>query len=156
MKFAAVIASAAAFIAAASQASPLVWTNCAPPGAVVSDVSFKMDGEWACVGEKVCGTLTGIFPDPIIQGSKLVVSVKYLGRITNTFNADLCTVLGESGYNCPVPAGPKTIHACIHYNGEVVNIPGNTTMYAYNGDSKYLFCQASTVMNKNCTLSPNP
>jgi hypothetical protein len=122
MKFAAVIASAAAFIAAASQASPLVWTNCAPPGAVVSDVSFKMDGEWACVGEKVCGTLTGIFPDPIIQGSKLVVSVKYLGRITNTFNADLCTVLGESGYNCPVPAGPKTIHACIHYNGEVVNV----------------------------------
>lgn len=122
MKFPVVIASAAAFIAAASQATPLVWTNCAPPTAIVSGASFQMDGEWSCVGEKVCGTLTGTFANPIIQGAELTVTVRYLGRVTNTFSADLCTVLGESGYNCPIPAGPKTLHACIDYNGDVVDV----------------------------------
>ncbi|KAF9151107.1 hypothetical protein BG015_007091 [Linnemannia schmuckeri] len=143
MKFVTIIASAAAFIAVTSQAAPLVWTNCATSSTTqVLDASFQMDGEWACLGEKVCGTLTGTFAKPIIQGAELTVTVKYLGRVTNTFAADLCTVLGESGYNCPIPAGPKTLHACINYNGEIADIYGDTTVFASNGDNAVLFCQA--------------
>ncbi|KAF8946268.1 hypothetical protein BGZ47_000953 [Haplosporangium gracile] len=57
-------------------------------------------------------TLTGTFVKPIIQGAELTVIVKYLGLATNAFAVGLSTVLGESGYNCPIPAGPKTLHAC--------------------------------------------
>ncbi|KAH7053890.1 hypothetical protein BKA57DRAFT_435368 [Linnemannia elongata] len=156
MKFITILASAVALLAVTSQATALNWTNCAPPTAQVPDASFKMDGEWACVGQKVCGTLTGTFAKPIIQNSKLVITVKYLGRVTNTFQRDFCTVLAENGYNCPIPAGPKTIHACVDYNGEVVNVYGDTTVQVNNGDNGILFCQTSRVMNQNCTTNPNP
>ncbi|KAK3811696.1 MAG: hypothetical protein JOS17DRAFT_779770 [Linnemannia elongata] len=156
MKFNTILVSAAALVAFTSQATALVWTNCAPPSAQIPDATFTMDGEWACVGQKVCGTLTGTFEKPIIQNSKLSITVKYLGRVTNIFNRDFCTVLADSGYNCPIPAGPKTIHACVDYNGEVLNVNGNTIVQVTNGDNEILFCQASTVMNQNCTANPNP
>ncbi|KAF9543412.1 hypothetical protein EC957_000923 [Mortierella hygrophila] len=156
MKFTTILASAAALLAVTSQATALDWTNCANPSSQVPDATFKMDGEWACIGEKVCGTLTGTFEKPIIQGAKLDIIVRYLNKITSTFNADLCTVLAESGYNCPIAAGPKTLHACVKYNGTIVNVPGSTTVSARNGDGNTLFCQASVVTNQNCPATPNP
>ncbi|KAK3811695.1 MAG: hypothetical protein JOS17DRAFT_841883 [Linnemannia elongata] len=141
MKFT-ILASAAALIAVTSQATALEWKSCAPPSVQIPDATFKMDGEWACIGQKVCGTLTGTFEKPIIQNSKLSITVKYLGRVTSTFNKDFCTVLADNGYNCPIPAGPKTIHACVDYNGTVVNVPGDTTVQVINGDNRILFCQA--------------
>ncbi|KAG9068549.1 hypothetical protein KI688_010824 [Linnemannia hyalina] len=155
MKFTTILASAAALLAVTSQATALDWTNCADSSSQVPDATFKMDGEWACIGEKVCGTLTGTFEKPIIQDARLNILVKYQGRITSTFSADLCTVLAESGYNCPIAAGPKTLHACVNYNGTVVNIPGSTTVSAQNGDGNNLFCQAATVTNQNCATTPN-
>ncbi|KAG0289295.1 hypothetical protein BGZ96_007110 [Linnemannia gamsii] len=156
MKFAVIIASTAALIAATSQATPLVWSNCAEIS-FIPDASFTMDGEWSCLGEKVCGTLTGNMQFPIIEGAALKVTTRYLGRHTAIKEVDFCSTLAESGYNCPIPAGPKTFHACIDWKGEVPNIPVAVTVGAINGDGGTIFCQASSaVMNKNCTLTPNP
>ncbi|KAF9142249.1 hypothetical protein BGX30_003054 [Mortierella sp. GBA39] len=156
MKFTTILASAAALLAATSQATALNWTNCADSSSQVPDATFTMDGEWACIGEKVCGTLTGTFEKPIIQDAILNITVRYANRITNNFGVDLCTILAESGYNCPIAAGPKTLHACVDYDGSVVNVPGSTTVSAVNGDGNNLFCQVSTVTNQNCPTTPNP
>ncbi|KAG0321444.1 hypothetical protein BGZ97_011325 [Linnemannia gamsii] len=158
MKSTAIIAAVAtALLAVSTKAAPLVWSDCSTGPTQVTDATFKMDGEWSCLGEKVCGTLTGNFTSPLIEGSQLSVEVRYLGRLTGSYRGDLCAILKESGYNCPIPAGPKTLHACINYNATVPNINTVATVQARNGDGYTLFCQKTpAVMNKNCTLTPNP
>ncbi|KAG0288818.1 hypothetical protein BGZ96_007440 [Linnemannia gamsii] len=144
MKSAAIIAIVAtALLAVSTKATPLVWSNCATSSTLVPDASFKMDGEWSCLGEKVCRNLTGNLQSPIVQGAKLNFAVKYLGRVTGNFNGDLWAILAESGYNCPIPPAPKTFHACINWNGVFPNIGNKVTMNAVNGDGSTVFCQFS-------------
>lgn len=98
------------------------WTSCDTKAAVVSNPTFKMVGEWACIGEKVCGTLTGNFTKPIVQPSTLTVAVKWMSSTTSGFQTDFCALMAENGQNCPIPAGPKTLHACIDYKGVATEV----------------------------------
>ncbi|KAF9935358.1 hypothetical protein FBU30_003148 [Linnemannia zychae] len=141
MKFAAILVAALAI--AATQVNGLTWTDCSDSVPDISNPVFKMVGEWNCIGEKTCGTLTGNLEHPIVDGATLEVSVEYLGNITGEFFGDFCAILAESGINCPVAPGPKTFHACINYNGEVTDIPTEAKVWALNGDGRPLFCQKS-------------
>ncbi|KAF9923456.1 hypothetical protein FBU30_006517 [Linnemannia zychae] len=142
MKFAATLVAALAI--AATQVNGLTWTDCS--GNTVPDISnqvFNMDGEWNCVGQRTCGTLSGNLIYPITEGATLDVVVKYLGRVTGSYNGNLCSILAESGVNCPIAPGPKTFHACIDYGGINTDIPTVATVSSSNGNGHLLFCQTS-------------
>ncbi|KAF9097627.1 hypothetical protein BGX23_008353 [Mortierella sp. AD031] len=163
MKYTIIIAAAFA-VFAATQTEALDWKLCeifpnsgSPLGPTdFTDVTFKMDGEWACVGQKICGTLTGNLQTPIVDPAQFVIQVKYLGRVTHSYQRDFCKLMANNGYSCPIAAGPKTITACIDdWPGTVVDIPTSVTMHAVNGNNHVGFCvEAKGAMNKNCTTTP--
>ncbi|KAF9091427.1 hypothetical protein BGX29_010955 [Mortierella sp. GBA35] len=151
MKFTTIVASALALFAVA-QAEPLAWSDCAGGPADFENVSFVMATDQACVGQKVCGTLTGNLINPIAEGSTFSIEVKYLGRITRYYERDFCSLMAENGITCPIAPGPKTINACISdWNADQIGIPTDVTMSVRNGNLYPSFCQrTSGAMNVQC------
>ncbi|KAG0274657.1 hypothetical protein BGZ95_009572 [Linnemannia exigua] len=103
------------------------------------------------VAANVCATGTGSLSTPVIQGAKLAITGRYLGRLVYTDNQDLCALMSAQGHPCPIPTTMTAITACVLVKP---NAPPNVgvalQVIATNGDGGVLFCQAATVTAKVC------
>ncbi|KAG0377578.1 hypothetical protein BGX24_005853 [Mortierella sp. AD032] len=109
------------------------------------------NGGLRVTSSKVCATGTGTLSTPVIQGAKLAISGRYLGRLVYTDNQDLCALMASQGFTCPLPTTMTAITACVLVKP---NAPPNVgvalTVQATNGDGGLLFCQSATVIAQNC------
>ncbi|KAG0232260.1 hypothetical protein B0O80DRAFT_423146 [Mortierella sp. GBAus27b] len=152
MKF--IAAFAALAFAAMAQAQ---LTSCA--GSTPTDMtgtSITLTPSTLCINQNVCATVSGTLINPIADSptkkASLSIIGRYLGRVVYTDNHDLCTVLGASGYPCPVPVTTTLVTACVLVLPNApANIPVALTIQAVNGNGNLIFCQSGTVTATTCT-----
>ncbi|KAF9399984.1 hypothetical protein BGZ76_007808 [Entomortierella beljakovae] len=113
MKFIAAIASLAFIAIAQSQDAPANWTSCASGQTQLEVTSFITEPYPFCVGEQVCGNIVGTLNTPIIEGAKVSITGRYLGKIVYTDNQDFCAALAAQGTPCPVPTSVTSLRACV-------------------------------------------
>ncbi|KAF9574611.1 hypothetical protein EC968_006026 [Mortierella alpina] len=143
MKF--ITAIAALFVATVANAQ-VPFTNCATGPTDITIDTFSIAPYPLCVGKEVCATGTGVLSTPVIEGAKLSIIGKYLGRVVYTDNHDLCTLMAAQGHPCPIPTTLTSITACVPVKSTApANIPVQLTVQATNGNNHVLFCQAATV-----------
>ena len=120
--FAAVVAIVALASTAAAQ---MQYTNCATAPTQFQMTSATWSPSPACIGKDICAVGTGTLNTPIIQGAKLSLTARYLGRLVYTDNQDLCAVLAAQGTPCPVAAGAAVLKGCVKIKE---NVPPNVTI----------------------------
>ncbi|KAG0293709.1 hypothetical protein BGZ96_002429 [Linnemannia gamsii] len=148
MKF---IAAFAALLVATVANAQVPFTNCANGPTQIAIDSFKIEPYPLCINKNVCAIGTGVLSTPVIEGSTLSISGRYLGRLVYQDNHDLCTLMGSQGFPCPLPTTMTSIKACVLVKSSAPpNIAVALEVKAINGDSGTLFCQSATVTAKNC------
>ncbi|KAF9919939.1 hypothetical protein FBU30_010347 [Linnemannia zychae] len=151
MKFTTFIA--ALFIAAVAKAQTMPpVTNCATTPTQIQITSFTLDPYPLCINELVCASGTGTLSTPVIEGAKLAITGRYLGRLVYTDNQDLCALLASQGFQCPIPTSMTSITACVLVKPSAPpNVGVALQVLATNGDGGVLFCQAANgVVATNC------
>ncbi|KAF9104955.1 hypothetical protein BGX29_000929, partial [Mortierella sp. GBA35] len=88
MKFLAALAALVVAAVANAQTMPPV-TNCATTPTQITITSFTLTPYPLCINQQVCATGTGTLSTPVVQGAKLAITGRYLGRIVYTDNHDL-------------------------------------------------------------------
>ncbi|KAF9155867.1 hypothetical protein BG015_008229 [Linnemannia schmuckeri] len=148
MKF---IAAIAALVVAAVANAQVPFTNCASGPTQIAIQTFSIAPYPLCINQNVCATGTGILNTPVIAGSTLSITGRYLGRLVYTDNHDLCTLMASQGFPCPLPTTMTSITACVLVKPNAPpNIGVALQVVAVNGDGGTLFCQAATVTAKVC------
>ncbi len=108
---------------ASTVAAQMNYTSCSSYSAFhLTSVSWSPSP--ACIGKDLCAIGTGTLDQPIIQGAKLSLSAKYLGRVVYTDSQDLCAVLAAQGTPCPIPAGLAVLKGCVKIKATA---PANVT-----------------------------
>ncbi|KAF9131544.1 hypothetical protein BGW39_001655 [Mortierella sp. 14UC] len=150
MKFFAAIAALVVAAVANAQTVP-PFTNCATTPTQITISAFTVAPYPLCINQNVCATGTGTLSTPVIQGAKLAITGRYLGRLVYTDNQDLCALMAAQGHPCPIPTSLNAITACVLVKP---NAPPNVgvalQVVATNGDGGLLFCQSATVVAKVC------
>ncbi|KAF8942837.1 hypothetical protein BGZ47_006078 [Haplosporangium gracile] len=148
MKF---IAALAALVVATVANAQVPFTNCASGPTQIAINTFSLSPYPLCINKNVCATGTGTLNTPVIQGSTLSITGRYLGRLVYTDNHDLCTLMASQGFPCPLPTTMTSITACVLVKPNAPpNIGVALQVQAINGDGGTLFCQAATVTAKTC------
>ncbi|KAF9085851.1 hypothetical protein BGX23_009333 [Mortierella sp. AD031] len=148
MKF---ITALAALVVAAVANAQVPFTNCATTPTQIAITNFSIAPYPLCINQNVCATGTGTLSTPVVQGAKLAITGRYLGRIVYTDNHDLCTLMAAQGFPCPIPTTMTAITACVLVKPNAPpNIGVALQVLATNGDGGILFCQSATVQAKNC------
>ncbi|KAG0376443.1 hypothetical protein BGX24_007750 [Mortierella sp. AD032] len=145
MKFIAAIAALVVAAVATAQTIPPI-TSCATGPTQIAITAFTLTPYPLCINQMVCASGTGTLSTPVIQGAKLAITGRYLGRLVYTDNHDLCTLMAAQtpSFICPLPVTMTSITACVLVKP---NAPANAT----NGDGGLLFCQtANGVIATNC------
>ncbi|KAF9417825.1 hypothetical protein BGZ76_004486, partial [Entomortierella beljakovae] len=109
MKFIAAIASLAFIAAVQSQDAPASWVSCASGESQLEVSSFITEPYPFCVGQQVCANIEGTLSAPIIEGAKVSIIGRYLGKIVYTDNQDFCALLAAQGTPCPVPTSVTSL-----------------------------------------------
>ncbi|KAG9324917.1 hypothetical protein KVV02_008479 [Mortierella alpina] len=137
-----IFATLVGFVAlACTAAAQMNYTNCATSPTQFHMTSVTWSPSPACIGKNLCAVGTGTLDVPIIQGAKLSLSGKYLGRVVYTDNQDLCAVLAAQGTPCPVAAGAAVLKGCVKIKESAPpNVGCAFTTLATNGDGGLLFC----------------
>ncbi|KAK3844166.1 MAG: hypothetical protein J3R72DRAFT_473422 [Linnemannia gamsii] len=153
MKFIAAIAALVVAAVATAQTIPPI-TSCATGPTQIAITAFTLTPYPLCINQMVCASGTGTLSTPVIQGAKLAITGRYLGRLVYTDNHDLCTLMAAQtpSFICPLPVTMTSITACVLVKP---NAPANVgvalTVQATNGDGGLLFCQtANGVIATNC------
>ncbi|KAG0302929.1 hypothetical protein BGZ97_002118, partial [Linnemannia gamsii] len=110
MKF---IAAIAALVVAAVANAQVPFTNCANGPTQIAINNFSISPYPLCINQNVCATGTGTLNTPVIEGSTLSITGRYLGRLVYTDNHDLCTLMASQGFPCPLPTTMTSITACV-------------------------------------------
>ncbi|OAQ27819.1 hypothetical protein K457DRAFT_20824 [Linnemannia elongata AG-77] len=117
MKFIATITAlttAAAVTSAEFQMPPPSnFSSCASGPTQLALTSFTVSPSPMCIGEESCYTASGTLNTGIIDGARLSVTGRWLGRLVYTNSANLCDVIAAGDHKgCPIPAGPVTLKIC--------------------------------------------
>ncbi|KAF9149734.1 hypothetical protein BG015_008449 [Linnemannia schmuckeri] len=143
MKFIAALATLVLAAVASAQTMPTPY-NCATGPTQISITSFTLSPYPLCINQNVCATGTGTLSTPVIEGSTLSITGRYLGRLVYTDNHDLCALLASQGFQCPMPTTMTSITACVLVKPNAPpNIGVALRVVAVNGDGGTLFCQAA-------------
>ncbi len=92
-----------------------MFTNCATglTDMIIEGMgNFSLSPSPLCVGRNACATAVGTLLTPIIRPSTFSITGKYLGRIVYTDNQNLCSLLHDQGFFCPIPTSVTTITVC--------------------------------------------
>ncbi|KAF9952780.1 hypothetical protein BGZ70_000484, partial [Mortierella alpina] len=135
-------ASLLGFVAlACTAAAQMNYTNCATTPTRFQMTSATWSPSPACVGKDLCAAGTGTLDAPIIQGARLVLTGRYLGRLVYTDEHDFCAVLAAQGTPCPVAAGAVVLKGCVKIKENAPpNVGVDFRTVATNGDGGLLFC----------------
>ncbi|KAF9923380.1 hypothetical protein FBU30_006562 [Linnemannia zychae] len=149
MKFIAAFAALLAASAVNAQSPP--FTSCATTPTQMTVTGFTLNPYPLCINKPVCATVTGSLNTPIIDGAKIAITGRYLGRLVYTDNQDLCPILAASGLPCPVATTATTVTACVLVKPSAPpNVGVSLQILATNGDGGVIFCQTATVTAVNC------
>ncbi|KAF9338472.1 hypothetical protein BGZ91_008747 [Linnemannia elongata] len=80
MKFIAALATLVLAAVASGQTMPTPY-NCATGPTQIAITSFTLSPYPLCINQMVCATGTGTLSTPVIQGSTLSITGRYLGRL---------------------------------------------------------------------------
>ncbi|KAG0250576.1 hypothetical protein BG011_008245 [Mortierella polycephala] len=150
MKFFTAIAALVAVAVANAQTSP-TFTDCSTGSTDMTVTGLTLTPYPLCAGGQVCAIVTGTLTSSVTSPAGLSITGKYLGRVVYTDAVDLCTVLGESGYPCPIDTTVTSVEACVDIKPTApVGIPVSLTLLATNGNGNVLFCQVATVTAAAC------
>ncbi|KAF9547743.1 hypothetical protein EC957_007908 [Mortierella hygrophila] len=129
----------------------VMFTNCATVSTQLDVETFGVAPYPLCVNKNMCLTSTGTLTTPVIAGSTLIISGKYLGRQVYTDAHDFCTLLNAQGSPCPIPVTVHALTACVLVKPECpVNIGMAMTFDATNGDNGKIYCQRGTLTATSC------
>jgi hypothetical protein len=95
------------FVLATLAAAQVPFTSCSTGSTDSALSAFAVSPYPLCSGQTSTYAAAGNLLAPIVNGSKLEITGRYLGRIIYVDNHDLCTLLNSQGTPCPVST-PQT------------------------------------------------
>ncbi|KAF9143882.1 hypothetical protein BGX30_014470 [Mortierella sp. GBA39] len=129
----------------------VTFTNCATSSTQLDIETFGVAPYPLCVNKNICLTSTGTLTTPIIAGSTLVITGRYLGKLVYSDSHDFCTLLGAQGFPCPIPVTAHALTACVLVKPECpVNVALAMTFETTNGDNGKIYCQKGTMTATYC------
>lgn len=141
MKFLSLVASAAAVVIYAS--SPL--KSCGSSADSFNLKSLDITPYPIVKGQNVTISAAGSLKAPIVDGSKIALSVKagFIPLYSNTL--DVCSNTAKQGYACPIAAGDHTIGTSQAIPDNVPAGSFDIKLVATNADNTQIACFAGTV-----------
>ncbi|KAF9914108.1 hypothetical protein BX616_008949 [Lobosporangium transversale] len=113
--------------------------------------SYTLSPNPFCIGKKACATVTGKLKAPVTQGAKLKFEGKFAGQVVYSKTLDLCILLAQQGYPCPVPTTLTSLTLCMPIEGNVIaDTPVELEIVTINGNGNTIFCRSATVTAKHC------
>ncbi|KAG0099495.1 hypothetical protein BGZ93_007371 [Podila epicladia] len=127
--------------------------DCATSSSDQDVTAFTLTPSDYCIGKPYTVTSTGPLKFDIIAGARYSVTGKLYGRIAYTDHGDFCALLAAAGTPCPIA---KTANA-LSFDLTVkpflpANLPLQYTYSFTNGNNHIIFCRATTLAGKKCTV----
>ncbi|KAF9408760.1 hypothetical protein BGZ94_002206 [Podila epigama] len=103
-----------------------------------------------CVLKPFTLTAAGALSAPIIDGAKINISGRYLGRLVYSDSKYLCPLLAEAGTPCPIATTATSWSVTLPQKGGMVNVLNAYLFRVTNGDGGIVFCKQSTMLAVKC------
>ncbi|KAF9351606.1 hypothetical protein BGX34_000458 [Mortierella sp. NVP85] len=149
MKYSAAIVT---FVLATLAAAQVPFTSCSTGPTDFALSAFAVSPYPLCSGKISTYAAAGNLLAPIVNGSKLEITGRYLGHVIYVDNHDLCTLLSNQGTPCPVSTPQTALNLGVIVKSTLpVAVPWQWTVNATNGNPSQnnIFCQKTTVTLKD-------
>ncbi|KAF9131427.1 hypothetical protein BGW39_001807 [Mortierella sp. 14UC] len=157
MKFTIAFAALATVAVSSVSAQYTNLVNAAAGPIQYAGSNYTINPSPMCIGREFCLTATGILSAPLMEGARLAIIGKYLGRHFYTDNGDLCSLLAASGTPCPIPAGAFNLKLCRLIKPNLPpNWPVEYQFEATNRDYSLIFAQKTPGYPGLNTTPSNP
>ncbi|KAF9369462.1 hypothetical protein CPB97_003584 [Podila verticillata] len=101
--------------------------------------------------------LRGNLSEPLVQGSKLIISARVSGKLVYSDTQDYCKLLNVQSQGCPVPANQTVVmYTRVPKKNMPIEGPVDYTYQAVTPDGRDIYCWTSTLSGPKCNPIPTP